>query len=130
MTHSKNLKSYRDLDVWKASMALVKSVYLLTTDFPKSEIYGLTSQIRRAAVSIPSNIAEGYGRVHRGDYVHHLSIAQASLCELETQLILGVDLGFSRRELAQKVWKDSQEVGKMLSKLIRSLNSRPPAPIP
>ena len=80
------INSFRDLRVWQAGMELVEQVYLLTKSFPKQEIYGLTSQIQRAAVSVPSNIAEGHTREHSKEFLHHLSIAQASLAELETQL--------------------------------------------
>ncbi len=78
------VKSYRDLRVWQAAMNLVEQVYRLTRAFPKQETYGLSSQMQRAAVSIPSNIAEGHTREHLKEYLHHLSIAQASLAELET----------------------------------------------
>ena len=80
------VKSYRDLRVWQAAMNLVEQVYRLTRAFPKQETYGFSSQMQRAAVSIPSNIAEGHTREHLKEYLHHLSIAQASLAELETQL--------------------------------------------
>jgi len=117
------LQTYRDLEAWKAAMDLVESIYALTRHFPDEERYGLTSQIRRAAVSIPSNIAEGYGRVHRGDYVRFLSNARGSLCEVETQLLLSVRLGYRPREEMVPIWQQTQQVGKLLSGLIRSLQS-------
>ena len=80
------MKSFRDLRVWQKAMDLVEKVYLLTQKFPREETYGLTNQIRRAVVSIPSNISEGHTREHIIEYLHHLSVAQASLAELETQL--------------------------------------------
>jgi four helix bundle protein len=80
------ISSFRDLRVWQAAMDLVDEVYLLTETFPKQETYGLISQMQRAAVSIPSNIAEGHTREHSKEFLHHLSMAQASLAELETQL--------------------------------------------
>ncbi len=80
------IKSFRDLRVWLIGMDLVELVYRLTQEFPKEEIYGLTSQMRRAAVSIPSNIAEGHTREYTKEYLQHLSIAQASLAELQTQI--------------------------------------------
>jgi four helix bundle protein len=80
------IKSFRDLRVWQIGMDLVELVYRLTQEFPKEEIYGLTSQMRRAAVSIPSNIAEGHTREYTKEYLQHLSIAQASLAELQTQI--------------------------------------------
>ena len=115
------LQTYRDLEAWKAAMDLVESIYTLTRQFPDEERYGLTSQIRRAAVSIPSNIAEGYGRVHRGDYVRFLSIARGSLCEVETQMLLSIRLGYSTRETMVPVWHQTQLVGKIMGGLIRSL---------
>lgn len=83
-----------DLEAWKLSMSLVSHIYLLTRDFPKEEIYGLTSQVRRAAVSIPSNIAEGAARGSNKDFAHFLNISLGSLAEVETQIILSSDLGF------------------------------------
>src|SRR2546428_12566266 len=88
------IKSYRDLLVWQKAMDLVVNSYQLAALLPKSEAYGLVSQIQRAAVSIPANIAEGHGRDHLGDYLHHLSIANGSLMELETHLLLASRLSF------------------------------------
>lgn len=127
------LKTYRELEVWKMAMDLVQSVYELARQWPDSEKYGLTSQITRAAVSVPSNIAEGYGRSHRLEYLRHLSIARGSLMELETQLIIAHRIGFSTREDLRVPWKLSQRVGKMLSAQMRSLRrakSSPPNPKP
>ncbi|HPO17112.1 MAG TPA: four helix bundle protein [Candidatus Hydrogenedentes bacterium] len=121
-------KTYRELDVWKKSMDLVVETYRLTKDFPNEEKYGLTSQIQRAAVSIPSNIAEGHGRKYRGDYVHHLCISRGSLTELETLLTIAVRLKFIQRTQAVEVWKLAQEIGQMLNKLIHSLESSPSVP--
>ena len=118
------MKSYRELDVWKRAMDMAVAVYALTSEFPSQERYGLTSQMQRAAVSVPANIAEGYGRLHRGDYIHHLSIASSSLAELETHITLAVRLGFVEREAAAAVWNMAQEVGKMLSGMIRSLQGK------
>ena len=102
-------------------MTLVETVYRLTYEFPPEEKFGLTSQIRRAAVSIPANIAEGYGRVHRGDYVRHLSIAKGSLAEVETLLTVAARLQLMKRQRALATWKILQDVGKMLRQLIKSL---------
>lgn len=88
------MKTHMDLDAWKLSMSLVSHMYMLTRDFPKEEIYGLTSQIRRAAVSIPSNIAEGAARGSNKDFVHFLNISLGSFAEVETQIILSADLDF------------------------------------
>ena len=118
------MKSHRELDVWKKAMDMVVAVYGLTADFPAQERYGLASQMQRAAVSIPANIAEGYGRVHRGNYLHHLSIARGSLAELETHIALAVRLQFVEREKAANVWNMTQEVGKMLSTMIRTLQQK------
>jgi len=115
------MKTYRELDVWKKSVDMVVSAYELTEKFPDRERYGLTGQLRRAAVSIPANIAEGYGRTHRGDYLHHLSIARGSLAELETHLAIAVRLGFIPREEAVSLWGMAQDVSKMLTRLVQSL---------
>lgn len=119
------LKSYRDLDVWKKSIDLVEQIYKLTKHFPHDERFGLTSQTNRAACSIPANIAEGYGRHHRGDYLRFLSIARGSIAELETHLIIAVRLGFVSKESTKECWHLSQEVGKMLAGLVNSLDPRP-----
>ncbi|MBD2394086.1 four helix bundle protein [Cyanobacterium aponinum FACHB-4101] len=92
------LKTYRDLTVWQKSMDLVVICYQLTSQFPKTEIYGLSSQIQRAAVSIPANIAEGKGRNHLGDYIPHRSIANGSLKELETHLMIVGRLGYLKEQ--------------------------------
>jgi four helix bundle protein len=97
------LNSFRDLRVWQLSMELVEIIYRLTQNFPKHEIYGLTSQIQRAAVSVPSNIAEGHTREHTKEFLHHLSIAQASLAELETQLEIAVRLKYLARDEFDRV---------------------------
>ena len=86
------ITTYRQLDVWQRAIQLVETVYLLTRQFPADERYGLTSQLQRAAVSVPANIAEGWGRSHRGDYPRHLSIARGSLMEVETLLIIAEKL--------------------------------------
>ena len=115
------MKTYRELDVWKQAMDMVVAVYKITTEFPAQERYGLASQMQRAAVSIPANIAGGYGRLHRGDYVHHLSIARGSLAELETHITIAVRLDFIQREDAMSLWNTCQNGGQMLTKLIQSL---------
>src|SRR3990172_4088398 len=88
-------RPHYNLDAWKEAMALVKSVYQLTQIFPKEEIYGLTSQIRRAAVSVPSNLADGAARTGKSEFARFLSIARGSLSELETQLLIAADLGYT-----------------------------------
>ena len=114
------LQTYRDLMVWQKSMDLVE-IYRLATLFPQAEVFGLTSQIRRAVVSIPANIAEGYGHLHRGNYLRHLSIARGSLLEVETLLQIAVRLDYLSREQAKPAWGSLQEVGRVMNRLIQSL---------
>src|SRR5438105_20651 len=114
------ISNYRELIVWQKAMDLVTSVYELSEEFPSSERFGLTSQIQRAAVSIPTNIAEGYARTHRGDYLHHLSFAKGSLAEVETLLTLSVRLKRIDRQQTLPVWRQSQDVGRLLTRLIAS----------
>ena len=102
-------------------MELAEEVYRLTDLLPTTEKYGLSSQLQRAAASIPANIAEGYGRTRRGDYMRHLSIARGSLMEVETHLILAVRVKKLEREDVIKAWELAQEVGKMLTKMIRTM---------
>jgi four helix bundle protein len=115
------LKSYRELEVWRCAMDVVEEVYRFSKEFPTDEKFGLTSQIRRAAVSVPANIAEGYGRVHRGDYIRHLSVANGSLMELETHLLIAGRLEYLKKEKVKKAWGLIQQTSKMLSTLIKSL---------
>ena len=103
---------------------MVIAAYEMTNKFPQQEKYGLMSQMQRAAVSIPANIAEGYGRVHRGDYVHHLSIARGSLAKLETHITIAVRLNYVSREIAVNIWNMTPEVGKMLSSIIVILQKK------
>jgi len=114
------ISTYRDLDVWKKSVDLVVDVYKLCKQLPDSERFGLISQMQRAATSIPANIAEGYGRSHRGDYLRHLS-ARGSLAELETHLIVAGKLEYVSRTAARKTWSLTQDIGRMLTKLMRAL---------
>jgi four helix bundle protein len=107
-------------------MDLVERVYRITAQLPSDERFGLTSQLRRSAASIPANIAEGNGRLHRGDYLRSLSIARGSLMELETHLTLAVRLKLLNRNSALPVWNLSQEVGKLLNALITSLRKEDP----
>jgi four helix bundle protein len=104
-------------------MAMVEAVYALSRTFPAEERFGLTSQLQRAAVSVPANIAEGWGRLHRREYIHHLSIAKGSLMEVETHLLLAIRLGYTTKDNAKQAWEVAQEVGRMLTKLIASLNA-------
>jgi four helix bundle protein len=113
--------NHRDLLVWQRSMDLVQTVYQITAKFPPSEQFGLVSQMRRAAVSIPSNIAEGYGRQATGEYRHHLSMARGSVLELETQFLLCGRLKYLGSEQADSVLADIEELSKMLASLISKL---------
>ncbi|MBA3321791.1 MAG: four helix bundle protein [Pyrinomonadaceae bacterium] len=124
------VKSYRDLRVWQAAMNLVEQVYRLTRAFPKQETYGLSSQMQRAAVSIPSNIAEGHTREHLKEYLHHLSIAQASLAELETQLEIAKRLEYVSPEQLMQNFDSTQSIGRQLYALRNSLTKTPINPTP
>ena len=115
-------KAYRKLAEWQKSMDLVDEVYRLIKLLPADERFGLCSQLSRAAVSIPSNIAEGYGRKHRGDYVRHLSIARGSLMEVETQLIICARNHLEREQVIP-AWQLAQESGKLLTTMIQSLST-------
>jgi len=106
--------SFRDLTVWQRAMQLTVSIYRLTREFPREEIYGLTSQIRRSAVSVPSNIAEGHGRLNTGEYRQFLGIARGSNFELQTQLEIARELEIGNRTLLNEAEGLSHEVGKML----------------
>jgi len=118
------VKSYRDLKVWQKAMDLVVECYRLARLLPKSETYGLSSQIQRAAVSIPANIAEGHGREHLGDYVHHLSVANGSLMELETHILVAGRLNYIGQDHGEHILDLTGEVGRMLAGLIRKLKSK------
>lgn len=121
-----SIESYRDLLVWQKAMDLVVEIYRLTKAFPPDERFGLTIQIRRVAVSIPSNIAEGHGRLHRADFLRFLSIARGSLTELETQLQIATRLGYLDARQTEQSWDLVRHVGRALNGLIRSLNSENP----
>ncbi|MFC7377765.1 four helix bundle protein [Brevundimonas sp. GCM10030266] len=120
------VRSYRDLIVWQKSMVLAADVYWLTREFPKHEEYRISGQMIRAATSIPANIAEGHGRGTRKDYAHFVSIAKGSVAELETFLLLAIDLMLSKKEHITPVLDLAEEVGRMLNALRRRLNERGP----
>ena len=117
------MKSHKDLLVWQKSMELVTNVYVATRSFPKDEFFGIVSQMRRAAVSIPSNISEGYGRLYEKETVKFLSNALGSATELETQMIISKNLSFLPVEDATELIMDIQEIIRMLSALIKSFNT-------
>lgn len=117
------IKSYRDLDVWRRGMGIVACVYEATDSFPREEQYNLTSQLRRASASIPSNIAEGWGYHSRTRYIHYLKQARASLFEVETQLLIAENLGYIDAPTREKVFAETDAESRMLLTLIRSLQS-------
>ena len=110
-------KSYRDLVAWQKAMDLVTAVYRLTASFPREEIYGLVSQMRRAAVSIPSNIAEGQGRHGRAEFRHFLRQANGSLMELETQASIAERLGYASADAVAVILQDASEIGGLIHSL-------------
>ena len=118
------LKSYRDLEVWKKSIELAEMVYRISAQFPPEEKFGLTSQVRRAAVSVPANIAEGAERHGTGEFLQFLGIASGSLAETETFLILAQRLGLTTSEQTKPLMSRASEVGRMLNGLKRSLRSK------
>ena len=116
-------KSYKDLIVWQRAIELVLAIYSLTKEFPKEEQYGLISQLRRAAISIASNIAEGYARQYKLEYIQFLSMAFGSCAELETQLIIGQRLSYGVSEQYEKAFSLLEEVSKMLNSMRRTLKA-------
>jgi len=118
------IRSYRDLKVWQLGMDLVHRVYDVTREFPKTEIFGLTSQIRRAAVSVPSNVAEGHARGGTREFLHFLTISLGSLAELETQLVIAHRLEYVDNEAADHVLHMCDQVGRMLRALQKSLKAK------
>lgn len=115
------IKSYKELIVWQKSIDLVKEIYILTKHFPADEIYGLTLQIKRAAVSIPSNIAEGYGRRSTKSYAQFCSIAYGSALELETQLLIAKELKLTSEEKFKNTDSLLNEVAKMLNSMLSKI---------
>lgn len=119
------LQSYRDLLVWQKSIELVTEIYRLTEHFPKTEMFGLTNQMRRSAISIPSNIAEGYARRSRAEYLQFLRIAFGSGAELETQILISQNLGLFETHDPATTKSLLEEVMKILNKLISTLTTKP-----
>jgi four helix bundle protein len=124
MNESGEIRSYRDLLIWQKGMALAKQVYAMTPAFPADERFGLTAQMRRAVVSIPSNIAEGQARHGRREFIQFLSHAEGSLAELDTQLTLAVELGYCRPRDADGSVATVAELQKMMASLRRKLAAR------
>jgi four helix bundle protein len=121
MVVENKIKNFKDLKIWHKGIELVKLVYQITDSFPASETYGLVSQMRRSAVSIPSNIAEGFMRRHNKEFKHFLYITLGSLAELETQIILSEQLGFMNAAQSKTVQTDINELDKMITALIKCL---------
>ncbi|MGE0109536.1 MAG: four helix bundle protein [Bdellovibrionales bacterium] len=118
------IHSFKDLDVWKKAICFVTDIYRLSQTFPKEERYGLVSQMRRAAISIPSNIAEGRGKRSTKDFIRYLNIAYGSSAELETQLIIANNLGYAEEEGVEALVERLYETNRMLSGLISSLEKK------
>ncbi|MDQ3813297.1 MAG: four helix bundle protein [Armatimonadota bacterium] len=118
------VNSYRDLEVWQKAMDLVVECYRITQGFPRSEIYGLSSQLQRAAVSVPANIAEGRGRQHTQEFVQHLCIAYGSLAELETHIEIARRLNYIGADDAHRLFDRTSEVGRLLNGLLRALRNK------
>ncbi|MFK5879386.1 MAG: four helix bundle protein [Flavobacteriaceae bacterium] len=115
------METYRELIVWQKSMSLVTLIYKISRNFPDYEKFGLSSQIQRCAISVPSNIAEGYGRNSLNDYIRFLNISNGSLYELQTQIEIVFNLEYIEKDIFEKVYEDSREIERMMSSLIRNL---------
>ena len=124
MTGESGIRSYKDLEVWQKAMSLAEDCYRATAEFPREEVYGMTAQIRRAAVSIPANIAEGYGRDQTGSFIQFLRIAQGSARELETHLILAGRIRFLRDDVRDRLLDECERISKMLRSMIPALEIR------
>ena len=123
-TNYLRMNNFKELKVWQRAIELVILIYKITQTFPKEEVYGLTSQIRRAASSIPSNIAEGAGRMSPEDFIHFLNIARGSSFELETQLIIAHELNYVNQPDFESLTQKLDEIQKMISGLQRSINNK------
>ena len=115
------IKTYRDLDIWKKSIELVKDIYRLTEKFPKQEMYGLVSQMRRAAISIPSNVAEGFRRHHNREYIQFMYMSLGSCAELETQVTIAKELKYLQEETEAILLESLDHICRMISNLIKKL---------
>lgn len=120
------INSYMDLNVWKNGIEIVKSVYIISSDFPKEEIYGLSSQMKRSAISIPSNIAEGHGRDSLKEYLRFISIALGSIAELQTQIFIAMELKFIDEIKYKELAELNSMTGRMLKKLQQTLKFKLP----
>jgi four helix bundle protein len=117
------IKNYQELNIWKRSVEIAIEIYNTSKNFPKEELYGLTSQIRRASVSIPSNIAEGFTRYHNKEFRQFLYVSLGSCAEVETQLFIAQRLNYIDQEKASKLVKELGEIGKMINNLIKKINN-------
>ena len=117
-------KSYRDLEVWQRSMQLAKRIYQVTQSFPNDERFGLTNQLRRASVSVPSNLAGGHARFGAGEFSRFISIAMGSVAEIETQILLSTELGYVKAGLSSELMVDLETIGKMLRGLAKAISKR------
>jgi four helix bundle protein len=124
MGENNGIRGFKQLEVWQLGMELAIDVYRLTSTLPKHEMHGLSSQMQRAAVSIPSNIAEGHSRRSTKEYLRHISIASGSIAELETQLVLAAKLNYSDRHQIDSILTQTDRIGRMLSGLRRALRSK------
>lgn len=118
------MKTFKELLVWQKSMLLVTEIYKVTKEYPKEELFGLSSQMRRSAVSIPSNIAEGFGRDGLNDFIRFLNISISSLFELQTQIEISYNLNFIDKVVFEDLYTSTKEIERMLSSLIRSLKAK------
>jgi len=118
------IRSYKDLEIWKRSIALIKDIYEITGSFPREELYGITSQIRRSAISIPSNIAEGFTRLHNKEYIQFLYIALGSCAELETQIIISNNLKYLDDSITKRLSDELEIICKMITNLIKKINNK------
>jgi four helix bundle protein len=118
------IESHKDLEVWQMGISLAEGCYRLTARLPKDELYGITTQVRRASVSVPANIAEGFGRDQTGGFVQFLRISQGSVRELETHLLIAQRVGLTSDESVQPLMTKCERISKMLRSLIRSLETR------
>ena len=123
INQKKTIKTFRDLIVWQKSIQFVSDIYFITKSFPREELFSLINQIRRSAVSIPSNIAEGFGRHSRKDYLRFLKIAIASTFEIQTQIEISKNLRFISEDVYNKIFESSREIERMLSSLILKLRA-------
>ena len=121
---NKKVESFKDLIVWQRGIELVNDIYKLTKHFPKDELYGITSQIRRAAISIPANVAEGWGRGTTKNYIQFLEISRGSLFELNTLIIISYNQDYVTRENCDAIENKINEIGRMLNALITKLESK------